>query len=122
MDFIVDIMQYSFLQKALFTAAMVGTICGLLGCFIVLRGLAVMWDAISRAFFPGVALSLMMNISFSYGAVAAGVLTALGVGYVTQSSRIKRDSSIGMIFTVLLAVGVLLMRHAQSGVKLDNIL
>ena len=122
MDFILDIMQYSFLQKALFTAVMVGTICGLLGCFIVLRGLALMGDAISHAVLPGVALSFMMNISFFYGAVAAGVLTALGVGYVNQNSRIKSDSSIGIIFTVFLAVGVLLMRHAQSGVKLDNIL
>src|SRR5699024_1995462 len=109
MDFIVDIMQYSFLQKALFTAVMVGTICGLLGCFIVLRGLALMGDAISHAVLPGVALSFMMNISFFYGAVAAGVLTALGVGYVNQNSRIKSDSSIGIIFTVFLAVVVLLI-------------
>lgn len=122
MDFITDIINYSFLQKALFTAIMVGVLCGIIGSFIVLRGLALMGDAISHAVLPGVAISFMLNISFFYGAVLAGVLTSLGIGYVNQNSRIKTDSSIGIVFTAFLAVGVLLMRYAQSGVKLDSIL
>ncbi|WP_080873523.1 metal ABC transporter permease [Oceanobacillus timonensis] len=122
MSFIADIMQYSFIQKALFTAVMVGIICGILGCFIVLRGLALMGDAISHAVLPGVAVSFMLNINFFYGSVIAGILAALGIGYVNQHSRIKNDSSIGIVFTAFLALGVLLIRHAQSGVNLDSIL
>lgn len=122
MDFIQEIIEYSFVQKALFTSVMVGIICGVLGCFIVLRGLALMGDAISHAVLPGVAISFMLDISFFYGAVAAGILTALGIGYVNQNSRIKSDSSIGIVFTAFLALGVLLIRYAQSGVSLDNIL
>jgi len=122
MNFFTDIIQYSFLQKALFTSVMVGIICGIVGCFIVLRGLALMGDAISHAVLPGVAISFMLGINFFYGSLVAGVLAALGIGYVNQHSRIKSDSSIGIVFTAFLALGVLLIRHAQSGVSLDSIL
>lgn len=122
LEFIHDIIQYDFVRKALFSSLMVGVICGVVGCFIVLRGLALMGDAISHAIVPGVALSFILSINLFYGAVAAGVLAALGIGYVKQNSRLKMDSSIGIIFTTFLAVGVLLIRYAKSGIKLDNLL
>ncbi|WP_175637135.1 metal ABC transporter permease [Oceanobacillus sojae] len=122
MEFISEIIDYGFVQKALFTSVMVGIICGIVGCFIVLRGLALMGDAISHAVLPGVAISFLLDINFFYGAVAAGILTALGIGYVNQNSRIKSDSSIGIVFTAFLALGVLLIRYAHSGVNLDSIL
>ncbi|GGP10836.1 metal ABC transporter permease [Oceanobacillus neutriphilus] len=122
MEFISEIIDYGFVQKALFTSVMVGIICGIVGCFIVLRGLALMGDAISHAVLPGVAISFLLDINFFYGAVVAGILTALGIGYVNQNSRIKSDSSIGIVFTAFLALGVLLIRYANSGVDLDSIL
>lgn len=122
MEFLSDLMQYGFLQKALFTSIMVGVICGVVGCFIVLRGLALMGDAISHAVLPGVAVSFMLGINFFYGAVAAGILTALGIGYVNQNSRIKSDSSIGIVFTAALALGVILIAKAQSSLDLNSIL
>lgn len=122
MEFISDIMQYGFLQKALFTSVLVGIVCGVVGCFIVLRGMALMGDAISHAVLPGVAISFMLGISYFYGAVLAGILTALGIGYVNQNSRIKSDSSIGIVFTAFLALGVILIRHAQSAIDLESIL
>lgn len=122
MEFLSDIMQYAFLQKALFTSIMVGIICGVVGCFIVLRGLALMGDAISHAVLPGVAVSFMLGINFFYGAVVAGILTALGIGYVNQNSRIKSDSSIGIVFTAALALGVILIAKAQSSLDLNSIL
>lgn len=121
-EFINDIVQYDFVRKGLFASIMVGVICGVLGCFIVLRGLALMGDAVSHAIVPGVAVSFILSINIFYGAVAAGVLAALGIGYVKQHSRIKMDSSIGIVFTAFLALGVLLVRHAKSGVKLDNLM
>lgn len=68
---------------------MVGIICGVIGCFIILRGMALMGDAISHAVLPGVAISYMLGINFFFGAVLTGVLTAIGIGYVSQNSRIK---------------------------------
>lgn len=122
MDFISDIMQYGFLQKALFTSIMVGIICGVIGCFIVLRGMALMGDAISHAVLPGVAISYMLGINYFYGAVLTGMLTAIGIGVVSQSSRIKNDSSIGIVFSAFFALGVILISKAQSATDLTQIL
>lgn len=122
MEFIADIMQYGFLQKALFTSIMVGVICGVIGCFIVLRGLALMGDAISHAVLPGVAISYMLGINFFYGAVITGMLTAVGIGFVTQNSRIKSDSSIGIVFSAFFALGIILISKAQTATDLTQIL
>lgn len=122
MEFISDIMNYGFLQKALFTSIMVGIICGVIGCFIVLRGMALMGDAISHAVLPGVAISYMLGINYFYGAVLTGMLTALGIGVVSQSSRIKNDSSIGIVFSAFFALGVILISKAQSATDLTQIL
>jgi len=80
MNFMNSVMEYEFLQKALLTSVMVGVICGVIGCFIILRGMALMGDAISHAVLPGVAISYMLGINFFIGAVATGILTAVGIG------------------------------------------
>ncbi|WP_373893442.1 metal ABC transporter permease [Virgibacillus natechei] len=122
MEFISDLMHYGFLQKALFTSIMVGIICGVIGCFIVLRGMALMGDAISHAVLPGVAISYMLGINYFYGAVLFGILAALGIGIVSQHSRTKNDSSIGIVFSAFLALGVILISKAQSAIDLTQIL
>ncbi|PQP91120.1 metal ABC transporter permease [Paenibacillus sp. AR247] len=122
MEFLSGILEYGFLQKALLTSVMVGMICGIIGCFIILRGMALMGDAISHAVLPGVALSYMLGINFFFGAVVTGVLTALGIGYVSQNSRIKNDSAIGIVFTSFFAVGIILITFAKSSTDLYHIL
>jgi len=122
MEFINDLMQYGFLQKALFTSIMVGVISGVIGSFIILRGMALMGDAISHAVLPGVAISFMLGINYFYGAVLMGVLAALMIGGVTQNSRIKNDSSIGIIFTAFFALGIILITKAQTATDLTQIL
>src|SRR5690625_3395643 len=121
MEFIADIMQYEFLQKALITSIMVGVVCGVIGCFIVLRGLALMGDAISHAVLPGVAISYMLGINFFYGAVVTGMLTSIGIGFVSQNSRIKSDSSIGIVFSAFFALGIILISKAQTATDLTQI-
>ncbi|WP_436951597.1 metal ABC transporter permease [Staphylococcus shinii] len=121
-QFIHDVVEFSFLQRALITSIVIGMICGVIGCFIVLRSLALMGDAISHAVLPGVAISYMIGINFFYGAVVFGVLAALGIGFVNQNSKIKSDSSIGIVFSSFLALGVLLITKAQSAIDLTEIL
>lgn len=122
MEFIQDLMTYEFLQKAFVTSIMVGIICGVIGSFIVLRGMALMGDAISHAVLPGVAISYMLGINYFYGAVVTGVLTALGIGIISQNSRIKNDSSIGLVFSAMFALGIILITVAQSATDLTQIL
>lgn len=101
-QFISDLMNYSFLQNALITSIIVGVTCGVIGSFITLKGMSLMGDAISHAVLPGVAISYMLGINFFYGAVVSGLLTALGINYVSQKSRIKVDSAIGIVFSAFL--------------------
>jgi len=122
MNFIEGIIAYEFLQKALITSMMVGIICGVIGCFIILRGMALMGDAISHAVLPGVALSYMIGINFFFGAVFTGVLTALGIGFISQNSRIKHDVSIGIMFTAAFAFGIILITLMKSSTDLYHIL
>src|SRR5690625_1774775 len=122
MEFINDILQYGFLQRALITLIVVVIICGTIGSFIILRGLSLMGDAISHAVLPGIAISFMLGINYFYGAVVAGVLTTIGIGYVTQNSRIKNDTSIGIVFAAAFALGILLITKAQTAIDLTQIL
>ncbi|KGX90708.1 membrane protein [Pontibacillus halophilus JSM 076056 = DSM 19796] len=122
MDFIEAVMQYGFLQKALLTSIMVGIICGVIGCFIILRGMALMGDAISHAVLPGVAISYVLGINFFFGAVFTGVLTAIAIGFVSQNSRIKHDTSIGIMFTAAFAAGIIIITMLKSSTDLYHIL
>lgn len=115
-------MQYGFLQKALITSVMVGIISGVIGCFIILRGMALMGDAISHAVLPGVAISFMLGINFFIGAVITGILTAIGIGFINQNSRVKNDSAIGIMFTAAFAAGIILITFMKSSTDLYHIL
>ncbi|MFC5604494.1 metal ABC transporter permease [Sporosarcina koreensis] len=122
MEFLHDLQTYAFLQKAFVTSIMVGIICGVIGSFIILRGMALMGDAISHAVLPGVAISYMLGINYFYGAVFAGILTSFGIGAITQHSRIKNDSSIGLVFSAFFALGIILITRARSATDLTQIL
>lgn len=122
MEFINDLMTYGFLQKALITSVIVGIICGIIGSFIILRGMALMGDAISHAILPGVAISYILGINYFYGAVVVGILTSIGIGAISQNSRIKNDASIGIVFSAAFALGIILITMAQSATDLTQIL
>jgi iron/zinc/copper transport system permease protein len=122
MAFIEAVMQYDFLQKALLTSVMVGIICGVIGCFIILRGMSLMGDAISHAVLPGVAISYMLGVNFFFGAVISGVITAIAIGFVSQNSRIKHDTSIGIMFTAAFASGIIIITMLKSSTDLYHIL
>ncbi|HLS03476.1 MAG TPA: zinc ABC transporter substrate-binding protein [Actinomycetales bacterium] len=122
MEFLEALTQFGFLQRALITAVIVGILCGVVGAFTVLRGLALMGDAISHAVLPGVAVSFLLGISFFPGALAAGLITAGAIGYVNQKSRIKSDAAIGIVFTTMFALGVVLISLAPSSTDLTKIL
>ncbi|WP_088013845.1 metal ABC transporter permease [Gottfriedia acidiceleris] len=121
-NFFEALMTYDFLQKALLTSIIVGIICGVIGCFIVLRGMALIGDAISHAVLPGVAISYMLGFNFFIGAVVTGILTAIGIGFVSQNSRIKHDMAIGIMFTSVFAVGIILVTFMKSSADLYHIL
>lgn len=122
MEFISEVLEYSYLQRSLVTAVGVGIISGLIGSFIILRGMALMGDAISHAILPGIAISYMMGINYFYGAVVFGILATVGIGAISQHSRIKHDSSIGIVFSAFFALGVILVSKTPTATDLTRIL
>ena len=121
--FMDSLVRYGYLQNAMIAGIMVGTVCGFIGCFIILRGMALMGDAISHAVLPGVAIAYLMGFSIFIGAVITGVLTSLGIGYISQNSKLKDDTAIGLMFTAAFALGVVLITLQRgTGVDLWHIL
>ena len=88
-EFIDGLQKFHFLQNALITAIVVGVVAGAVGCFIILRGMSLMGDAISHAVLPGVALSFILGIDFFIGAIVFGLLAAIIITYIKGNSIIK---------------------------------
>jgi manganese/iron transport system permease protein len=117
-EFFIEPWTYAFMQRALVEVVVIGLLCGVVGCFVVLRGLAFIGDALAHAVFPGVVLSYLAGRSILIGAFAFGLLTALGIGILSRSRRVSEDSAIGVLFAAFFALGVVLISR-QSGFKKD---
>ncbi len=121
-EFLDGLMRFHFLQNALITAIVIGLVGGAVGCFIILRGLSLMGDAISHAVLPGVALSYILGINFFIGAIIFGLFAAGIITTIKNHSHIKNDTAIGITFSSFLALGVVLIGVANSSTDLFHIL
>ncbi|MDN6071164.1 MAG: metal ABC transporter permease [Lactococcus plantarum] len=121
-NFIVALGEYNFLQTALITSVLVGVMSGLIGSFIILRGMALMGDAISHAVLPGVAVAYMLGINIILGASLFGILAAMLIGLVASHSKLKNDTAIGIVFSAFYALGFILIAAAESATNLHHIL
>ena len=122
LEFFQGLRDFHFLQKALITAIVIGIVAGAVGCFIILRGMSLMGDAISHAVLPGVALSYILGINFFIGAITFGLLASIIITYIKGNSIIKSDTAIGITFSSFLALGVILIGVANSSTDLFHIL
>jgi iron/zinc/copper transport system permease protein len=121
-NFFQGLLEFHFLQNALITAIVIGVVSGVVGCFIILRGMSLMGDAISHAVLPGVALSYIFGINFFVGAIVFGVIASIMITYIKGNSIIKGDTAIGITFSSFLALGVILIGVANSSTDLFHIL
>ena len=121
-EFLDGLQNFHFLQNALITAIVIGIVAGAVGCFIILRGMSLMGDAISHAVLPGVALSFILGINFFIGAIVFGLLASVIITYIRGNSIIKSDTAIGITFSSFLALGVILIGVANSSTDLFHIL
>ena len=115
-------LQYGFMVKAIWVSALVGVVCSALSCFMILKGWALMGDAVSHAVLPGVVLAYVMNIPFAIGAFVFGVGSVIAIGFIKANTRIKEDTVIGLVFTGLFALGIVLVSKIKSTVDLGHIL
>lgn len=107
-EFLLDPMAYSFMQRSLVAVVMVGVVCAVMGAFVVLRGLAFIGDAVSHAAFPGLVIAYMLGISLYIGAAVAAVGTALAIGAVARRGALRFDTAVGVLFAGTFAFGILL--------------
>lgn len=114
--------QFSFMVNAILVAMIVAVPCALLSVFLVLKGWALMGDAMSHAVFPGVVVAYIIGIPFAIGAFVAGLFCAVATGYLDDNSRIKRDTIMGIVFSGMFGAGLVLYVSIQSEVHLDHIL
>src|SRR5258706_2066645 len=107
-------LQYAFVQRALVAAVLVALVCASVGVFVVLRGLAFLGDAIAHAAFPGVVIAFLMKINIVIGGSIAAVASALVIGAVARWSGLKEDTAIGVVFSGMFAVGIVLFSSIRT--------
>jgi len=121
-DWLLDPLTHDFMRRALMVSALVGGVCGLLSCYMTLKGWALMGDAVSHAVMPGVVVAYTLGLPFSIGAFVFGVGSVALIGVVKQKSRIKEDTVIGLVFTGFFALGLVLVSKIKSNIDLMQIL
>lgn len=114
--------QFPFMQNAFLIALIIAPPTAMLSCFLVLKGWALMGDAVSHAILPGVVLAYLLNLPLILGAFVAGMGCALLTGYLAENSRVKRDTVMGVVFSGMFAAGMILFVAFPTDAHLDHIL
>ena len=123
LDALLQPLTYAFMQRGLLAAILVGIICAVIGCYVVLRSMAFLGDALAHAILPGVAMAYLIGGNLLIGALAAAVLVALSIGFLSRRGDLKEDTAIGILFSAALALGVALISSIRTyAVDLSHIL
>lgn len=122
LDLILEPLQYDFMLRALITTVIAAIVCALLSCWLVLIGWSLMGDAVSHAVLPGVVLAYVFGAPFALGALVFGFLSVALIGAIRGTSRVKEDAAIGIVFTTLFALGLVLISVTPSQTDLTHII
>ncbi|MFS2222125.1 metal ABC transporter permease [Pantoea sp. B65] len=115
-------LSFPFMQRALLTAIVSGSVCAILSCYLVLKGWSLMGDAISHAVLPGVVLAYIAGAPLVVGAFASGLCCAIATGYIRDNCRIKEDTVMGIVFSGMFAIGLVIFSRIESDQHLSHIL
>jgi len=122
LNFFTEPLAYDFMQRALLVAVLVGAVSAVLSCFLVLKGWSLMGDAISHAVLPGIVLAYVVGLPIAVGAFVAGLFSAIATGYLKDNSRIKEDTAMGIVFTGMFGLGIVLFSRIETDQHLTHIL
>lgn len=114
LDFLMEPLAYEFFRHSLLAALMVGSLCGLIGVYIVLRGMSYIGHGLSHAAFGGAVVGFTLNLNFYVGAGVMGLLAALLINMLTKDGKIKSDAAIGIVTTAFFALGVAIISQVRS--------
>lgn len=122
MNALLEPFRYGFMVDAMIVGTAVGAVCAVLSCYLVLKGWSLMGDAISHAVLPGIVLAYAVGVPLAVGAFVSGLLCAVATGYIKANTRVKEDTVMGVVFTGLFAIGLVLFTKIKSDLHLDHIL
>jgi manganese/iron transport system permease protein len=122
MGWLTEPFRYAFMQHALLAASLVGLTCAALGVYVVQRRMAFIGDALAHTTLPGLVVAYLFGWSLSLGGMAAAVTAAVAIGWVSRRQKVKEDTAIGVVFTGMFALGILLMSRARSFRDLSHML
>ena len=114
LDLLLAPLGYAFMQRGLLASLVVGVVCAVIGCYVVLRGMAFLGDALAHAVLPGVAVAYLLRANLLAGALVAAVAVALGISALSRNGRLREDTAIGILFAAALALGVALMSTVKT--------
>ena len=115
-------LAFPFMRQALAISLLVAVPAALLSCYLVLKGWSLMGDAVSHAVLPGIALAYIAGLPVAVGAFAAGMFCAISTGFLSENSRVKEDTVMGVVFSGMFGLGIVLNTGIQTGVHLHHIL
>ncbi len=121
-EFILEPLSLDFMQQAIVMAVLLSVAAAVLSCFLVLRGWALMGDAISHAVLPGIVIAYASGLPVVLGAFAAGLFCSVATGYLSENSRLKEDTAMGIVFSGMFGLGILLFSVFKIDVHLHEIL
>jgi manganese/iron transport system permease protein len=121
-DVVVVPMSYDFMQRALVVAVLVGAVCAVLSCYLVLKGWSLMGDAISHAVLPGIVFAFVLGLPLAAGAFVAGLACAVFTGYLKENSRVKEDTVMGIVFSGMFGLGLVLFTKVETDQHLNHVL
>ena len=121
-DFVAVPLSYGFMQRALVAAVLIGAVCSVLSCYLVLKGWSLMGDAISHAVLPGIVIAFVLGLPLAVGAFAAGLFCAVATGYLKANSRVKEDTVMGIVFSGMFGFGLVLFTKIETDQHLNHIL
>jgi manganese/iron transport system permease protein len=113
--------SYQYMTKAMWVSALVGGVCAFLSAYLMLKGWSLMGDALAHSIVPGVAGAYILGMPFALGAFFAGILASVGMGFVKQHTRLREDAVIGLVFTALFALGLLMVSIWPTSVSVQTI-
>jgi manganese/iron transport system permease protein len=117
--FLLEPLQYGFMQRSLLVAVIVGIICAVVGSYLMVRRMALLGDAISHSLLPGLAIAFIVGVNLYIGAFIAGVISAVLIGWIHTRSPIKEDAAMGIVFSAFFALGITLITIVQKTNKID---
>lgn len=122
MEWLLEPLRFEFMQQALIIGLLVSVPAAVLSCLLVLRGWSLMGDAVSHAVLPGIVIAYILGIPMLIGAFISGMLCAFATGYLTEHSRLKEDTVMGVVFSGMFALGIVLFTFVHTNLHLDHVL